>query len=95
MLCYDGQSRNGSVPTHFILLSSTVASSATHGYIVVPKRLSRNEEPAIEKKEQTKNVPSSYLILPQNLFSELLCILPVLEHKILSFLMHLFYFRHN
>ena len=63
MLSYDGHLRNESVAIHLILLSSTATSSATGGYVVVPKRPSRNEE-------KTRNAPSSYLVSPQNLFSE-------------------------
>ena len=63
VLCYDGQLRNGSVATHFIHLSSTATRSATGGYIVVPERPSRNEELASGNEEQTRNVPSSYLVL--------------------------------
>ena len=72
MLCYDGQLLNGSVATQFMFLSSTAASSATGEYVVVPERPSRNEEPTSENEEQTTNVPSSYLVLPQNLFNELI-----------------------
>ena len=85
MLCHGGHLRNGSVATHFILLSSTAASSATGGYVVVPERPSRNEEPTSRNEEQTRNVPSFCLILPQNLFNELICILLVPEHEILSY----------
>ena len=95
MLCYDGYLRNGSLATHFILLSSTATSSATGGHVVVPERLSKNEEPTIGNEEHARNAPSSYLVLPQNLFNESLCILPVLEHEILSYLVHLFYFNRN
>ena len=59
MLCYDGQLRNGSVATHFLLLSSTVTSSATGGYVAVPERPSRNEEPTSGNEEQTRNVAGS------------------------------------
>ena len=93
MLCYDGQLRNGSVATHFILLSITAASSATGVYVVVPERPSRNEEPTSGNEEQTRNVPSSYLGLPQNLLIEFICILLTLEHDILKYLAHLFYFH--
>ena len=51
MLCYNGQLRNGSVATQFILFSSTAASSAIGGYVVVPERPSRNEE-ATSRNEQ-------------------------------------------
>ena len=70
MLCYDDQLRNGPIVTHFILFSSTAASSATGGYVVVPEWPSKNEEPANENEERTKNVLSSDLVLPQNLFNE-------------------------
>ena len=93
MLCYDGKLRTGSVFTHFILLSRTTTSSATGGFEVVPERPSRNEEPTSRNEERTRNVPSSRLVLPQNLFNELLCILPVLEHEILSSLAHWFHFH--
>ena len=85
MLCYDGQLRNGSVATDFILLSSTAASSATEGYVVVPERPSRTEEPTSRNEEQTRNVLRSYRVLPQTLFNELLRILPVFEHEIRSY----------
>ena len=84
MLTY--QLRKGSVATHFILLSSTTASSARGGYVAVPERPSGNEEPISRNEEQTRNAPSFYLVLSQNLFLELLCIFFVLEHEILSYL---------
>ena len=59
MLCHFGQTRNGSVATHFILLSSTATSSATGGYVVVPERFGRNEEPTSKNKERTRNKPLS------------------------------------
>ena len=93
MLCYDGQLRNGSVATHFILLSSTATSSGTSEYVTLQERPSRNQEPTNRNEEQTRNAPSSYQVLPQNLFSEQMYILPVLEHKILSYLAHLFHFH--
>ena len=93
MLCYDGQLRNGCIATHFILLSSTAASSATGGYVVVPERPSGNGEPTCRNEEETGNAPSSYVVLPQNLFSEIMCILSVLEHEILGYLAHLIHFR--
>ena len=65
VLCHLGQTRKGSVATHFILLSSTVTSSATGGYVVVPERFgqkeepaSRNEEPASRNEERTRRKPS-------------------------------------
>ena len=93
MLCYDGQLRNGSVATHFIHLISTAASSATGRYVVVPERTCRNEKPTSTNEEQTRNVPSSNLVVPQNLFNELICILPVLELEILNYLAHFFPFH--
>ena len=95
MLCYDGQLRNSPVATHFILLSSTATSSAAGGYVVFPERPSRNEEPTSRNEEQTRNVPSSHIVLPQNLFNELAYILPVLDHEILSYSVHSFYFNGN
>ena len=95
MLCYDGQLGNGSIATHFILLSRPSTSSATNGYVVVPEKPSRNGAPTSTNEEQTMQVPSSNLVLPQSLFNELLCILPVLEHELLSYLVHFFYFHRN
>ena len=56
----------------------------------VPQRPTTIEEPTNGSEEQ-KSVPSSYLVLPQNLFSELICFLPVLEHEKLSYLGLLFF----
>ena len=84
MLCCNGHLRNGSVATPFILLS------ATGGNIVVPKRLSKTEEPTSRNEEPTRNVRKTYLFQPQSLFNEKLCILLVLEHEMLSYLVHLF-----
>ena len=86
MLCYDGQLGNNSVFTHFHSDSSTATSGATSKYGTVPERPNRNEEPTSSIEEQTRNVPSSYIVLPHNLFSELLYILPVLEHETLNYL---------
>ena len=90
MLCYDGQLRSSSVFTHFHSDSSTATRSDTSKYRSVPERPSRNQEPTSSNEEQTTNVPSSYLVLPQNLLSELICILPVPEHEILNYLAQLF-----
>ena len=79
---------NGSVVTHSILFSNTAMRSATSDNVTFPERPSRNEKPTSRNEEQTKNVLSSYLVLPQNLFSEIICILFVLEHEILSFSAH-------
>ena len=57
MLRQFGQTRNGYVATHFILFSSTAASSATSGYVVVPERFGQNEEPACSNEERTKKKP--------------------------------------
>ena len=57
-MCHFGQTWNGSVANHFILLSSTAESSATSGYVVVPERLGQNEEPAGNNKERAKEKPS-------------------------------------
>ena len=54
-LCHFGQTRNGSVDPHFILLSSTVTSSATDSYVAVPERLGQNEEPASGNKKRAIN----------------------------------------
>ena len=81
MLCYDSDIRNDSVASQFIPLSRTGTSSATGGYVVVPERPSRNEKSTSWNDEQTGNIPSSYIVLPQNLLNEFLCILHVLEHK--------------
>ena len=58
MLCQFGQTRNGYVATFFILLSSTAASSATSGYVVVPERFGQNEDPACSNEERTRKKPS-------------------------------------
>ena len=92
MLCYDGQLRNVSVATHFIHFSSTAMSNATSEYVTVPERRSRNEEPTSRNEGKTRNVPNSYLVLPQNLFNKVVFILFVLEHEILSHLAIYFIF---
>ena len=53
MLCHFGRTRNGYVAISFILLSSTEASSATSGYVVVPENFGQNEEPAVSNEERT------------------------------------------
>ena len=57
-LCRFGQTRNGYVATHFILLSSAAESSATSGYVVVPERFGKNEEPAGRNEERARKKPS-------------------------------------
>ena len=56
-LCHFGQKRNGYVATYFILVSSTAASSATSGYIVVPEQFGQNEEPTGSNEEWTWKKP--------------------------------------
>ena len=58
MLCQFGQTRNRYVATQFTLLSSTAASSARSGYVVVPERFGQNEEPACSNEERTRKKPS-------------------------------------
>ena len=62
--------------------------SATGEYVTVPEPTSRIEE-------QARKAPSSYVVLRQNLFSELVCVLPVLKKEIENFLALLFYFHRN
>ena len=57
-LCQFGQTRTGYVATYFILLSSTAASGATSGYVVVLERFRQNEEPAGSNKERARKKPS-------------------------------------
>ena len=90
MLCYDGQLRNSSVASHIISFNSTATSSATSEYVTVLEQLSRNDETTSRNIEQTRNASSSYLVLHQNLFSELICILFILEQEMLSYLAHFF-----
>ena len=52
------QKWNGCIATYFILLSSTAASSATSGYVVVPERFGQSEEPACSNEERTRKKPS-------------------------------------
>ena len=49
-LCHFRRTRNAYVATHFILLNSTVESSATSGSVVVPERFDQNEEPAVKMR---------------------------------------------
>ena len=65
MLCHFGQTRNGYVATYFSLLSSTAASSATSGYVVVPEHFGQNEEPAFSNEERTRKNPSFVLKVNQ------------------------------
>ena len=53
-LCHFGRTRNGYVATQFILLSSTVDSSATSGYAVVPERFGQNEVRASRNEERAR-----------------------------------------
>ena len=58
MLCQFGRTRNAYVATEFILLSSSAASSATSGYVVVPEHFGQNEEPTCINEERTRKKPS-------------------------------------
>ena len=49
-----GQTRNGYVATHFILLSSSAVSSATSAYVVVPERFGQNAEPGSRNEERIR-----------------------------------------
>ena len=66
-LCNFGQTRNGSVATHFILLSSTATSSTTGDYAAVPERFGQNEEPASRIRQRARNKPSS---APKNIIKQ-------------------------
>ena len=78
MLCQFGRTRKAYVATYFILLSSTAASSATSGYVVVPERFGQNEEPACSNEERTNKKPS--LVPKVNLFDAI-----VFKSMLLSF----------
>ena len=54
MLCHVGQTRSGSVATHFIVRTSTAMSSSTGGYLVVSESFGQNEQPAGSIVEWTK-----------------------------------------
>ena len=95
MLCCDSQLRNSSVFIHFHSDNSAAASNATCKYGTVPERPSINEEATSRNEQQTRNRPSSYLVLPENFIGEFICILPVLEHETFSYLAHFFYFHRN
>ena len=58
MLGHFGQTRSGYVATYFILLSSSAASSATSGCVVVPVDFGQNEESAGSNEERTRRKPS-------------------------------------
>ena len=58
MLRHFGRTRNGYGATYLLLFSSTAASSATSGYVVVPKYFSQIEELAVSKEEGTRKKPS-------------------------------------
>ena len=61
-LCHFGQTRNGYVTTHFIVLIITAERSATSGYAVVLQRFGQNADPASRNLERTRKknlVPSS------------------------------------
>ena len=80
VLCHFGQTGNGSVATHFILLGSTATSCATGGYVVVPEHFGRKEEPAGRNEGRTQNKPS---FVPKSVFSrcsEITCIFLTCNH---------------
>ena len=54
VVCHFGQTRNGSVATHFNLFSCTATSSATGDYVVVPESFGQNEEPACTKRSELR-----------------------------------------
>ena len=57
MLCQFGRTRNVYVAIRIILLSSTVESSATSGYVAIPEHFLQNGEPAcIKEKRSRKNL---------------------------------------
>ena len=85
MLCQIGRTRNSYVATKFILLSSTAASSATSGYVVVPEYFGQNEGRTTEKLSFVPKVdlldaivlPSMQLWSSMNIlvyFAEIWCI---------------------
>ena len=53
-LFHFGRTRDVYVATRIILLSSTAESSATSGYVAVPKHFLQNEEPACINEERSK-----------------------------------------
>ena len=57
-LCHFGRTRNGYVATYSSLLSSTAASSATSGYVIVAEHFDQNEKPAGSNEERTMKEPS-------------------------------------
>ena len=58
ILCHFGQTRSGSVATHFILLSSTATSSATGDYEIVRQHFGPNEKLPNRNEERTIYKPS-------------------------------------
>ena len=58
MLCQFGRTRNVYVATRFILLSSTVESSATGGYVAVPEHFLQNDELSVSNVERARKKPS-------------------------------------
>ena len=58
-LCRFGRTRNCYVATHFIL-SSSVESSATSGYVVVPEGFGQNQERASRNEERTSGKHSFF-----------------------------------
>ena len=93
MLYRFGQTRNGYVATYFIFLSSTAASSATSGYVVVPEHFGQNEEPDGSKtRKKPKFVPQvgffDAIVFP----SMWLCFFEIVLLYFIYFLCIFFYF---
>ena len=65
-LCHFGRTRNGYVATQYIPLSSTAENSVTIGYVVVPERFGRNEEPVGRNEERAKKKSS---FVPSRVFN--------------------------
>ena len=57
-LCHFRWTRNGSVATQFILLSSTAESSATNGNVVVLERFGQSKPQASSNEERTRKKTS-------------------------------------
>ena len=64
MMCHFGRTRNDYVATRLILLSSTVESSATIGYVVAPERSGQNEASAGRNVERTMKKWKSLVFNP-------------------------------
>ena len=56
-LCHFGQTRSGSIATHFNLLNSIATSSAAGRYIIIPESFGQNEEAVAGNDERIKKKP--------------------------------------